>query len=359
MSQSKKFCKPLIFLLLTLTLTACGGTSTSTHLSCLDESSEDDPIDSLPIGELEPVEEAPQVWAEEQFAVAVERNIVYGQGLSHSVWASANVSPMDLLLDVYTPVNAPGNRPAVLLIHGGSFAEGSKDREDIVEMAEYLTKRGFVAIAINYRLARHKGTLPDNWMDMSKLLFFVPTQMKNQMRAMYPASRDAKAAMRWLHTHAEDLDVNPEFIAAYGVSAGAQLAVMLGVTLEADFRDELSVDLDPTLHSTHLEARADVSAAVDFWGSGLIVDFLNFGWKVNRWQAGVSPLLMVHGTLDVTVPYFEAIRTRNSYCRTGSEFQLHTLHGVGHDVWGSLIYGQSLMQVTHDFVARVQNLEVL
>lgn len=354
-----KFYNPVILLVITLALSACGGVSTSTHLSCLDEDPEGDATGSLPINESVLEQDFPQVWADEQFAISVDRNIIYGQGLSHSAWASSTVTEMDLLLDVYRPVNAPGNRPAVMLIHGGSFAEGSKDRADIVEMAEYLTKRGFVAIAINYRLERHKGTLPAKWMDMSRLLFFVPTQMKNQMRAMYPASRDAKAAMRWLHTHVDDLDVNPEFITAYGVSAGAQLAVMLGATLAEDFRDEITVDVDPTLYSTNLDARVDVAASVDFWGSGLIVDFLNFGWKVNRWQPGIAPLLMVHGTVDTTVPYFEAIRTRNSYCQSGSEFQLHTLHGVGHDVWGSLIYGQSLMKVTHDFIVRKQALELL
>lgn len=351
----KKIFNTIIYLLLALTLTACGGVSTSTHLSCLDDDIQEIPDDSLPINGLAP-EEIPLVWTDETFDISVERNIVYGQGLTHSAWGSSTVSEMDLLLDVYSPVGAPGNRPAVLLIHGGSFAKGSKDREDIVEMAEYLTKRGFVSIAINYRLADHKGTLPVEWKSMSDLLFFVPKDMLNQMRAMYPAARDAKAALRWLHTHVEDFNINPEFISAYGVSAGAQLAVMLGATLAEDFRDEISLDIDPTLYSTNLDAPANVAASVNFWGSGLIVDFLNFGWKVNRWKPGIAPLLMVHGTLDTTVPYFEAIRTRNSYCRSGSEFQFHTMHGTGHDVWGSTIYGDSLMKVTFDFIARVQAL---
>ncbi|MGB0870138.1 MAG: T9SS type A sorting domain-containing protein [Flavobacteriales bacterium] len=59
----------------------------------------------------------------------------------------------NLELDVYTPTgNIETNRPLVILAHGGSFVSGSKTNPVMVEMANALAKRGYVAASISYRL---------------------------------------------------------------------------------------------------------------------------------------------------------------------------------------------------------------
>ena len=42
---------------------------------------------------------------------------------------------------------------------------------------------------------------------------------------MYPAMRDAKAAVRWVRANAEQYNAAPEYITAIGGSAGAVVAI--------------------------------------------------------------------------------------------------------------------------------------
>jgi len=62
-------------------------------------------------------------------------------------------TPYSLELDVYTPTgDIETNRPLVILAHGGSFVSGSKTNPVVVELANALAKRGYVAASISYRL---------------------------------------------------------------------------------------------------------------------------------------------------------------------------------------------------------------
>ena len=55
---------------------------------------------------------SPVVYAEPQFETQVTTHI-YAQGLTHEDWCSESAEVMDLQLDVYEPIDAPGNRPAM------------------------------------------------------------------------------------------------------------------------------------------------------------------------------------------------------------------------------------------------------
>ena len=53
---------------------------------------------------------------------------------------------------------------------------------------------------------------------------------------MYPAMRDAKAAVRWVRANAEQYNAAPEYITAVGGSAGACSVVGLATTTESDYK---------------------------------------------------------------------------------------------------------------------------
>ena len=92
----------------------------------------------------------------------------------------------------------PGPNPAVLLLHGGGWRNGSPQQMDII--ARRLVSEGFVVFSAAYRLApatRYPGQL-----------------------------EDVRAAFAWLAGRRE---VDPERVAAWGYSAGAQLALLLGM----------------------------------------------------------------------------------------------------------------------------------
>ena len=94
-------------------------------------------------------------------------------------------------------------RPAIVFVHGGGWRSGDKRRQPFLGPALEFATKGYVSITVNYRLLGH---------------------------APFPACiEDVKCAVRWLRAHADEYHVDPEWIGAYGNSAGAHLAAMLGV----------------------------------------------------------------------------------------------------------------------------------
>ena len=98
--------------------------------------------------------------------------------------------------DVFSPLGAGRNRPAVLFVHGGAFVDGHRNRtpEIYSNVTRYFARHGMVAINIGYRLA------PD---------------------ARYPdATRDIAEVVRWTRDHAGEIGVDPARIFLMGHSAG-------------------------------------------------------------------------------------------------------------------------------------------
>ncbi len=105
-----------------------------------------------------------------------------------------------LRADIYQP-QGKGPFPAVVVIHGGGWDGG--ERSDMNRFARELAANGFVAMNISYRL--------------------VP-------EAIHPAQvEDCREAVRWLRQHADEFSVDVAHIGAFGYSAGAHLAMLLGV----------------------------------------------------------------------------------------------------------------------------------
>ena len=107
-----------------------------------------------------------------------------------------------LEMDIYRPKDAWGKLPAVVCIHGGGWAKGS--RESHGAMAQALASRGYVAATISYRLSGE---------------------------AKFPAQiHDCKAAVRFLRAHADEYGINADNIGAIGLSAGGHLTALLATS---------------------------------------------------------------------------------------------------------------------------------
>lgn len=107
-----------------------------------------------------------------------------------------------LEMDIYRPKDAWGQLPAVVCIHGGGWANGT--RESHGAMAQALASRGYVAATISYRLSGE---------------------------AKFPAQiHDCKAAVRFLRAHADEYGIDADHIGAIGLSAGGHLTALLATS---------------------------------------------------------------------------------------------------------------------------------
>jgi acetyl esterase/lipase len=87
---------------------------------------------------------------DETYAVQLQSGVLYGTG---ATGFSGTPGVKNLTTDVYSPVGFPSpTRPALLLVHGGSFSSGNSTSPDMVQAAQYFAARGWVCVSINYRL---------------------------------------------------------------------------------------------------------------------------------------------------------------------------------------------------------------
>lgn len=192
--------------------------------------------------------------------------------------------------DLYFPLdhNKTKPLPGIIVIHGGGFNDGDKARSRELNIAENLTLKGYVCMSINYKLRRMQGQV--SW-----------------PQSVY----DAKAAVRYLRQEAAALGVDPDRIGVIGCSAGCNLAMMLATTSPAD-------GFDAVKGEPYQDVSARVTCAVGFYGA---VDLMNYhdmkmfaktreeapelykkGSPITYLDAKDAPMLLVHGTADLTVP---------------------------------------------------------
>jgi acetyl esterase/lipase len=207
----------------------------------------------------------------------------------------ARVGGHRLRLDVYRPRAAGERRPAILQIHGGAWVVGDK-RSQGVPLLTHLAACGWVGFNVNYRLSP-VATFPDHLIDL-------------------------KRALAWIRAHADQLGVDPDFIAVSGGSAGGHLAALVALTAN-----------DPRYQPGFEEADTSVQAAVPFYG---IYDFTNrlgthprvFFRLLERYvmkafladeperyreaspldhvRADAPPFLIIHGDRDTLAPLADA-----------------------------------------------------
>jgi para-nitrobenzyl esterase len=299
----------------------------------------------------------PKISNKAKFDVHTIKDIVYAKGLQHVSWNSKAATEMDLLLDIYVPDNNATNRPALLLIHGGGFKGGPKRHSKIVSMARYFASRGWVAFSIDYRLRKHKGTVPESWMQyVSKKL---AKDNYGHLLRVYPAQRDAKAALRWIVANASQYHINTDYITVGGSSAGAITAVNLGVGNPEDFIKEISVETDPTLETTHRKETYTIASILDFWGSDVALDLLHKIEGKESFDTSDPPILIVHGVKDTVVPFVEAKELRDFYIKTGVPYAYYPCEKYAHGAWNALFDGKTIENLSFDFVTQQQKLKVL
>jgi len=141
---------------------------------------------------------------------------------------TTTVKPQNM--EVYYPPNwDPAKKvPGLLLFHGGGWSGGHRSQFRYV--CDYFAKRGLVTITADY--ATHTA----------ESLNLLPRNVSRKRICV----TDAKSAIRWVKTHADELGIDPDRLISGGCSAGGHIAVLATVNKTGlnDPDDPQDVDAD-------------------------------------------------------------------------------------------------------------------
>lgn len=263
-------------------------------------------------------------------AGAVEtKDVVYGQGYVGTSLEATTFTPKDLTLDVLAPKGA-GPFPAIVVVHGGSFQNGSKESKRVVELAEAIQDEGFACFLINYRKTGDFPPAPAPW--NTTIL----------QRAIHASFVDTKTALRFVRANAAAYNVDPARIAVLGESAGAFSALGVGMGDAVDYMND-GPELAP-LEKNNLATPATVRAVVDLWGNAELIR--------DKFSPGDPPVMIVHGKADFHIgTFFAAAQNIKALCDANQiPCVLYGIEGAGHGCFEATVDGKPISALVAAFL---------
>lgn len=298
-----------------------------------------------------------------------------------------------LKMDIYMPppIDNAIKRPLVILAHGGGFVDiafmgwtplvGTKENDDMQALADTMARRGFVAASIEYRVG------------------FDPLSEKSMTRAVWRATQDVSAAIRFFRENAAWFDIDPDRIFIGGSSAGAFSCLHTAFIDDSERVPEsyqqdnfLGWQIAPDLgdlHTRPVERLTGFSPFNSYTVPGLnhsgvpngVVSFWGAMGDPN-WVAGVNqaPTILFHGTGDWVVPAdagkpfnglipgapvtYGTILIDTAMTNQGVWHETYLEPGQPHEYWGVLngnwlpfsgpnVYWQPMIQKTTEFFYKV------
>lgn len=226
---------------------------------------------------------------------------------SHNLW-----------MDIYTPEGDDAtDRRLVMLAHGGAFVYGSRKNVRLVELAENLARRGYVAVSYSYRLAPDINTMYDSIASLGVVV-----------RSMV----DGTNALRYMMSSASagnEYGIDPDEVALGGTSAGGVLSLHMAFV---DQNDSLSANLHQ-----HIMTEGGWEAHLNQTSSNRIKAVISLAGGLHKtsWMDANGPeLVMAHGTWDPIVPYYCGNALNNpaavQLCGTGSIVPEADALGIDH-----------------------------
>tara|TARA_B110001454_G_scaffold211860_1_gene228005 strand:+ start:142 stop:1275 length:1134 start_codon:yes stop_codon:yes gene_type:complete len=272
----------------------------------------------------------------EIFEVDIQYEVQYGQNTNETILGSSYTQ--DLYMDIYLPENDNFNeRPLIFFLFGGTFITGSKSSPDIVALCNKYAQRGYVAVAIDYRLTQN--------------LIFNPNE-ETAYKAVLKAMHDVKAAIRYFRMMDESspelYHVDPDRIFVGGVSAGAIAAVNVGYLNYIEEIPSFLIDEYDSLGG--LEGNSG-NEGYDSSFHG-IVNLCGAVGDASWIEEGDIPIVSMHGDQDDVIPYDENLVTlfgldiqvdgsyiiHETMLNLGNYSALHTYVNQGHTPFSSMVF---------------------
>lgn len=234
-----------------------------------------------------------------------------------------------LELDLWLPATR-GPAPVVVFLHGGGWRLGSRRSAGpafagaAVTPFERIAGAGVAVAAVDYRLSGEA-----HW----------PAQL-----------HDAKAAVRWLRARATEIGLDPDRIAAWGESAGGQLAELLGLTAD-ETGAEGAVGLTGPSSGVRVVvawyAPSDIAAVATDTGqdpadpttrealllgapAAAVPELAAAASPLAHVTALAPPFLLLHGRSDRLIPAAQSERLHRALTDAGGDSALHLYDGADH-----------------------------
>ena len=202
-----------------------------------------------------------------------------------------------------TDVKPSDHRACFLTIHGGGWTGGAPPR--MYPFAAHYAKLGLVGISLQYRLNNAKAGV-----------------------TVFDCVKDVRSAMRYLHSHANELGIDPKKIIVSGGSAGGHLAASTALFDKVNEEgDDLTLNVTPA-------ALVLLFPVIDTSKSGYGQAKIGERWQelspAHNVRPGLPPTITFHGTGDTVTPFAGARLFHEAMLKAGNRSELDVNEGGVH-----------------------------
>lgn len=211
----------------------------------------------------------------------------------------------ELSLHIFEPagLKAGDARACYITIHGGGWTGGNPKR--MYPFADHYAKLGLVGISVQYRLYNPKLGV-----------------------SVLDCVKDARSALRYVKTHAQELGIDPQRIIVSGGSAGGHLAAATAMF------DGVNEDGENASVSTTPAALILLFPVIDCSKEGYGQAKIGDRWQeispVHQVRAGLPPTITFHGTGDTVTPFAGAQAFHDAMRKAGNTSELVVHEGGVH-----------------------------
>ena len=244
------------------------------------------------------------------------------------------VGDRSLTLDIFEPEGhqRTDRRPVFLTIHGGGWT-GMEPRY-FYPFARHFADIGMVGISVQYRLCNPKLGV-----------------------TVFDCVKDARSAVRYVRSHADELGIDPGRIVVSGGSAGGHLAASTALFDGVDQQGEdTSVSCMPDLLVLYYPV---IDTSKNGYGQKKIGERWRELSPVDHVKSGLPPTLLLHGTADTVTPFAGAALFRQRMEEAGNEVEFISYEGGvhGYFIFDLGLFAQAMKQTEvflrrHGFVDR-------
>jgi acetyl esterase/lipase len=214
------------------------------------------------------------------------------------------VDTTQLYLTVYHSAIKESNKksPAIVFFFGGGWNNGTVKQFE--PQAIYFSQRGMTCILVDYRVKEKHKTTP------------------------FESLKDAKSAIRYIRSHAKDLEIDPSKIVAAGGSAGGHLAA--ATALITDYNEST----DNTSISCIPDALVLFNPVFDNGPGGYGYERIGEAYKnfspLHNIKSGAPPTIVFLGEKDHLIPVETAKYYKTVMEKVKSRCDLFLYEGQGH-----------------------------